>query len=336
MGIQKVGERLLPSIAYGDAMGLPTETKSADEIRALYGYIDRLVPPQFNPYYLGEFPAGTTSDDTQLSVVVAEALMEAEGFDIDTQVAGHLKVYRGAPRILNHKGEWGIRGWGGSTTASMERLASGVSPGKSGEKEGAGNGVLMKLSPLVYWQMARGVEAAQRRREYDQLTTMTHDSNIARACTRLHGEVLHHLLTNPLVEMNAFCEHGLNVVADEPQADPKGRIDRALRFPNTSFTQLVGRYAYGQPSGHYGFFVPNTVAMAYDVFVAAGGDYQRAVEYAVNLGGDTDSIASIVGTMCNARAAGEFVTPTDFETVREFRRLSQLSAEFARLALKDL
>jgi ADP-ribosylglycohydrolase len=336
MGIQKVGERLLPSIAYGDAMGLPTETKSADEIRALYGYIDRLVPPQFNPYYPGEFPAGTTSDDTQLSVVVAEALMEADGFDISSQVAGHLKVYRETPRTLNHKGEWSVRGWGGSTTASMERLAAGISPAKSGEKEGAGNGVLMKLSPLVYWQVARGVDQLQRRREYDQLTTMTHDSNIARACTRLHGEVLHDLLTNPLVEMSAFRARGLEVLAGEPHADPKGRIDRALRFPTASLTQLVGRYAYGQPSGHYGFFVPNTVAMAYDVFAAADGDYQRAVEYAVNLGGDTDSIASIVGSMCNARSAGEFVLPADIETVSELPRLSKLSAEFARLSLKDL
>lgn len=336
MGIQKVGERLLPSIAYGDAMGLPTETKSADEIRVLYGHIDRLVPPQFNPYYPGEFPAGTTSDDTQLSVVVAEALMEAGGFDIDAQAAGHLKVYQQTPRVLNHKGEWGVRGWGGSTTASMERLAAGVSPSNSGEKEGAGNGVLMKLSPLVYWQVARGVDQEQRRREYDQLTTMTHDSAIARACTRLHGEVLHYLLRNPLGEMSVFREHGLEVLADEHQADPKGRIDRTLRFPTSSLTQLVGRYAYGQPSGHYGFFVPNTVAMAYDVFVAAGGEYQRAVEYAVNLGGDTDSIASIVATMCNARAAGEFVAPTDFEKVSGFSRLSKLSTEFARLALKDL
>lgn len=335
MTMRKVGERLLPSIAYGDAMGLPTETKSADEIRALYGYIDRLVPPQFNPYYPGEFPAGTTSDDTQLSVVVAEALMEADGFDINAQVAGHLNVYQESPRTLNHKGEMGIRGWGGSTTASMERLATGVPPSKSGEKQGAGNGVLMKLSPLVYWQMARGTDQLQRRHEYDQLTTMTHDSNIARACTRLHGEMLHHLLANPLLEMSAFRAHGLDVLVGEPQADPKGRIDRALRFPTNSLTQLVGRYAYGQPSGHYGFFVPNTVAMAYDVFVAAGGDYQRAVEYAVNLGGDTDSIASIVGTMCNARSAGEFALPADVETVSEFTRLSKLSAEFARLALRD-
>ncbi|MEO5948809.1 MAG: ADP-ribosylglycohydrolase family protein, partial [Candidatus Saccharimonas sp.] len=88
--LRAVGERLIPSVAYGDAMGLPVETKSAAEIERRYDYIEHLIPPTDNPYYPGNFPAGTTSDDTQLSVGVTNALLAADGFDIQAQASEHL------------------------------------------------------------------------------------------------------------------------------------------------------------------------------------------------------------------------------------------------------
>lgn len=324
----------MPSIAYGDAMGLPTETKSAIDIAQRYGFIDTLMPPVDNPYYPGDFPVGTTSDDTQLSVAVAESLLAVDGFDLDAQAAEHLRVFHETPKTKNFKGEWAVRGWGRSTTASMERLAAGVSPHESGHPNGAGNGILMKMAPLVYWQAARQIDRETRRQQYDELTTMTHDSDVARACTRVHGDVLHELMRRPGMTIAEFQAFALDTVCGDPVADPKGRIERALRFPAKSFTQLVGRYAYGQKNGHYGFFVPNTIAMAYDVFMASGGEYKTAVTYAVNLGGDTDSIASISGAMSDTWSAGEFARPADFEQVCDHVRLARLSGELADKALQ--
>ncbi|MEO5949065.1 MAG: ADP-ribosylglycohydrolase family protein, partial [Candidatus Saccharimonas sp.] len=248
----------------------------------------------------------------------------------------HLRIYLETPKVLNFKGEIAARGWGGSTTASMERLSRGVPPSKSGEKEGSGNGILMKMAPLVYWQVARGTDDEARHRQYDELTTMTHDSDIARACTRLHGDTLHWLMQHPGATMKEFQHHALHIVEDEPNADPKGRIYRALAYPVGDFSKLVARYTTGQNGGKYGFFVPNTVAMAYDVFIASRGNYVEAVRYATNLGGDTDSIASIAGTMANAWSDGEFDVPLDFEHVHEYDRLARLSREFAQKALQLL
>lgn len=332
--LERVGWNLLPAIAYGDAAGLPVETKSSHEIASLYGVIDQLIPPTGNPYYRGEFEAGTTSDDTQLSVAVAESLIEADGFDLAAQAQKHLEIYLATPREINYKGVLATRGWGGSTTSSMERLFAGVPPIHSGMEDGAGNGIIMKMAPLVYWQSARGISREQRHAEYDALTTMTHNSEIARGCTRLHGDILGWLVDHPGASIDDFRRASIDFVAMEPSADPKSRIDRALRFPTKSFTQLVGRYAYGQKNGHYGFFVPNTLAMAYDVFTVAGGDYETAVYLAVNLGGDTDSVASIVGSMCDAWSAGEFDRPQDFDRVQDHAKLSQLSRLLAKKALQ--
>ena len=334
MTLKRVGEQLIPSIAYGDAMGLPTETMSAHEIASRYGHLDRLIPPLHNPYYRGNFAAGTTSDDTQLSVAVAEGLLSADGFTIESQAESHLAAYHAIEKTKNYKGEWSVRGWGGSTTASMERMNAGIPPQLSGEVEGAGNGVLMKMAPLVYWQAAREIDVVTRYQQYDELTTMTHNSDIARACTRVHGEVLHWLLESPGRPTGEFRAKVLEILAGEPNADPKGRIERAMRFPVRTFTQLVGRYATGHANGHYGFFVPNTIAMAYDVHGVANGEYTTAVNLAVNLGGDTDSIASIAGTMSNAHTGGEFAVPPTYELVQDYDHVVALSREFARRALR--
>ena len=334
MSTLRVGEALLPSIAYGDAMGLPVEAKSASEIAHRYGMIDRLIPPQDNPYYTENLPAGTTSDDTQLSVAVAEALIAADGFDIDAQAAEHLRIYQQTAKTKKPNGDWLVRGWGGSTTNAMGRLAAGISPYESGQAEGAGNGIVMKMAPLVYWQASRGTDETTRSVQYDQLTTMTHDSDIARACTRLHGEILHWLLAHPGVTIPEFQSEVLRVVAKEPRADPKQRIERAVRVPLSTLSQLITRYTNGLTNGHYGFFVPNTIAMAYDVFMASRADYTTTVTNAANLGGDADSIASIAGAMANAWSGGDFERPLDFRATQNHEALAELSREFAKKALQ--
>ena len=49
---ERIAENLLPSIAYGDAAGLPVETRDAEYIRDMYGAIDRLMPTRENPFYI--------------------------------------------------------------------------------------------------------------------------------------------------------------------------------------------------------------------------------------------------------------------------------------------
>lgn len=331
--LRRVGERLLPAVAYGDAIGLPTETMHARDVEQRYGQIRLLVPPEHNKYYQGDYPAGTTSDDTQLSVAVTEALLAADDFTIASQAAKHVEVFNLSPQSRDEHGVLRVSGWGRSTTASMERLVAGVSPAESGEVGGRGNGIIMKMAPLVYWQAVRQTSIEKRHSEYDRLTTMTHDDDAVRACTRLHGDVLYELYRNPHTPLSQFVDRVDDIIRRESLADPKGRIARAVYAPAGSFDGLVVRYAAGRENGHYGFIVWNTLAMAYDVFLSAKGDYGEAVRYAANLGGDSDSIASIVGTMCNAWSGGEFVAPPDFEQTQDYDKVRAISVQLATRAL---
>src|SRR5688572_21029826 len=83
--LQAAGDNLIEAIAYGDAAGLPVEMMDALDIELQHGDVHELMVPVDHPFFTDETEPGTWSDDTQLSIAVAEALVEADGFDMDTQ-----------------------------------------------------------------------------------------------------------------------------------------------------------------------------------------------------------------------------------------------------------
>lgn len=318
---------VLPAIAYGDAAGLPVEGKSAGYIRKRYGRIAELQAPSDHPFFPGSV-RGTVSDDTQLSLAVAESLIRTGGFSLESLADEHVAAYRQAPRTAE-----GVPcGWGGSTVKAVERMISGVPPRESGEKGKAGNGVVMKMAPLVVWQVLGEVDGRTRRGQYDLLTNMTHNSEIARICTRLHGEVLSALLEGRTVSEAA--DRFIQTLAVNDFSKESELLYRAVYNPCQTDEELVERYAAGKSGTDYGFYVPETLAIAYDIFLGAGGDMQAAVYRAVNLGGDSDSTASIVAAMIACQSGGAYKEPPDMESVQGIEQLRTVSTQLAEAALR--
>lgn len=345
--LQRTGEMLLPSIAYGDAAGLPVETKSYRYIADFHGEVDRLLPPKDNIFFEGDWPAGTTSDDTQLSVSVARALIRANGFAIEAHAAEHTTAYNETQKIVKPSGRRVVRGWGTSTTNAMERIVlEGVSPTESGEKDGRGNGILMKMAPLVYWQVARGINEPERYRQYDQLTTMTHDGDVARICTRVHGDMLHHLLTRDVAPEEfgkvayMAAEHHEKVFGTTRDVTTALDLLTQVATPTPADVQsLYADRAAGVTERKFGFsysfYAPETLMVAYAAFLHGQGDFHKSVYTAVNLGGDADSTASIVGGMQTFATRGAGELPQDAEQLQGIDTLHDLSAKLATVALKD-
>lgn len=327
---QHQGEVLLPAIAYGDAAGLPVETRSAEYIASHYGSISGLIGTSENPFFKSSPEPGYWSDDTQLSLAVAQGLMDADGFDLRAQAHRHIAAYDQTPEV-ERNGRIIKRGWGGSTVDAMERLKAGADPTESGAKDGAGNGVLMKMAPLVYWQVARETTDPIRYEQYDQLTTMTHDSDVARMSTRIHGDMLWYLLSQPF-EKEAFAEITLDALR---RHGALSRVD--FRELEDSFAYLSGNVTQAEILAHTdkkGFYAPQTLAMAYGAFLAHEGEFAPSVYEAVNLGGDTDSTASIAAAM-SAFATREMVRmPVDHQLIDQLQMLKRVSKEFAVHALK--
>jgi ADP-ribosylglycohydrolase len=336
--LESVGDALLTAVAYGDAAGLPVETKSAGYIAKKYGYIDHLIAPTENPFYGGDLPAGSWSDDTQLSLTIASALVKADGFDILSIARAHIEAYDQTPEVVSENGKVVKRGWGGSTTRSIERMINGISPSLAGEKGGAGNGILMKLSPLVFWQVARHMSDEQRYTQYDQLTTMTHDSDVARVCTRVHGDVLQYLLSqeydavafiNYVIDSAEYHESHLKTNHDTSQG-----LHYLQQNNQPSSSQILQQFDNPTSGFKYGFYAPETLAIVYGAFMSHAPDFNRAVYAAVNIGGDSDSTASIVASMIHFLCNGEQTLPDDCDKIVDSPLLQKVSRELTTLALR--
>ncbi|MFZ1301319.1 MAG: ADP-ribosylglycohydrolase family protein [Candidatus Microsaccharimonas sp.] len=332
------GEALIPAIAYGDAAGLPVETKSAEYIAGRYGRVTELLPTSDNPFFAGSHEPGFWSDDTQLSLAVAKGLIRANRFDLEAIAGAHIAAYDETP-FIEHNGKQRKQGWGGSTVSAMELIKQGVSPLESGTPEGFGNGVLMKMAPLVYWQYARGTAARERHEQYDQLTNMTHNNEITRLTTRLHGDVLHSLLDGE------YSKAGLLQTIRTSLAlhDPEARIEVQAKDASQASITMHALLAYLEhdvtaqqilaSTDGAGFYAPQTLAMAYGAFIAQDGVFNPSVYEAVNLGGDTDSTGSIVAAMSNFATKERVRLGIDHQQLNQLQMLKRVSRQLAAKAL---
>ena len=338
--LKNTGEMLIPSVAYGDAAGLPVEAKSVNYIRKKHGKISALLPPIENPFYDTNLPAGTWSDDTQLTLAVANAIIRAQNFTIESQIQTHVAAYYETPEVTDRNGKVRRRGWGGSTTHSIERLIDGASPTLSGEVNGAGNGVLMKMSPLVLWQAGRGVSDDKRYEQYDQLTTMTHDSDVARLCTRLHGDTLIYLMnTGQDFNRDDFAQYIVASARDhEQRLGMTMATSESLQFlgagQDLSSDDILTQFENTTSGFKYGFYAPETLMIAYAAFLSKAPNFHESVYMAANIGGDSDSTSSIVASMVNFVSHGGYEKPHDFAATANYEYLSGVSMQLAAVALR--
>lgn len=341
MKASEVGANLLPTVAYGDSTGLPFEAQKPVK----KGSITKLPSIIYNKFL--DIPAelrgtkGIWSDDTHLSLASALSLVRADGFDLQDQAEAHVEAYRhtqGAqensdlvPPIVTLERN---NGFGGSTVRSIGRLSMGVDPLYSGEINGAGNGVLMKLAPLVYWQHVTGTETALSQQQIIEFTKMTHNSDEAVVCSLVHADTLCDLLGAEGVDANELSGLYAKAIARALRYEaglgaPPATSDVLKRLPKNG---NITRKKILRAAEKGGFYAPETLLMAYGAFLVEP-TFPRSVYRAAELGGDSDSVASIVATM-SLFYRGESHMPDDMASIFAIERLQRISGQLALVALR--
>jgi len=335
--LRQQGAVLIPAAAYGDAAGLPMETRSAQYIAEHHGVISELLPTKLNPLFETSEDTGNWSDDTQLTLAVAKAIIKANGFDLATQAEMQLAVYNdeSIPKI-ERKGKMIKQGWGGSTVDAMEKLNAGVDPTKSGTVGGAGNGVLIKMGPLAYLHGVRRPIVQTIYEQYDQFTNMTHDSPEARMTTKVHGDMLAYLLRDEYDKKQFMNVLEGSLAIHEFKETFGTRLDLGyLRNQLKYLYGTVNKETILSETDGRGFFAPQTLAMAYGAFIANDGEFTPSVYEAVNLGGDTDSIASIVAVMSAFKTKKPLRMPIDHQNLDRLPKLKSVSRQLAAVAFAN-
>lgn len=275
-------------VAIGDALGMPVEKMTKEEIERTYGRITDYIPTVDHTWH-GNVPAGTWTDDTRLTLVVAEALIAARKFDMDEIARRHVEALQNAERA----------DWGPTTREAIQRLASGVHWSESavtGPNRGFGNGVVMKMSPLaVYLDVCGGFQSRNTVPGIiQQFTFMTHKTTMALAASFGHYAAIQHCLFEEpeLFNRNWF----VGEVVDNAIVEPAlwERFKRLYDINDqTSLTDILSWFP-----GH-AFSIPVSIPVSYAAFLKNPTSIE-AIYDAVALGGDTDSNASITGSLLGA------------------------------------
>ncbi|MES2765228.1 MAG: ADP-ribosylglycohydrolase family protein [Bacteroidota bacterium] len=136
--LHSVPKAILFGVAIGDALGVPVEFLSREEllknpITGMCGYGTHSQPP------------GTWSDDSSLTFCLAESLLK--GYDVKS-MAGNFLMWLHYASWTAHDEVFDV---GITTQGALQNLADGAEPTMSGlaDENSNGNGSLMRISPLL-------------------------------------------------------------------------------------------------------------------------------------------------------------------------------------------
>lgn len=296
---------LLLGVAVGDALGVPVEFLARGSFR-----IDGM-----RGHGTHDQPAGTWSDDTSLTLALADA-MAADSVSL-ARLARNFIAWRETGAFTAHGRAFDI---GNATARAIGRLKRGVVPARAGgtEEQDNGNGSLMRVAPLVFLLADRDPEA--RFRLIAAVSSVTHAHAWSVTACFLYLEMLRKLLAGSTKE-EAYAELRAELAAPPAFLDAGAlrQFRRILKGDIREFPESAIRS---------GGFVVHTLEAALWCFLTTG-TYKDAVLRAVNLGEDTDTAGAVTGALA-ALAHGPDSIPEDW--IAQLQGRDQILQSAERLA----
>ena len=328
----------LAGLALGDALGMPTQAMSPEQIRAVYGRITGLVDGDASQPYAPGMPAGSVTDDTEQALLVASLLLRGRASS-SGRVA--LNAVEFAHALLAWEDSMIERGsldlLGPSTKAALERVRAGEDPLTVGG-EGTTNGAAMRVTPIgiavstedpeafaeAVWSSCRVTHATRQGFQSAALVAATVSMGIDAA--RSPSLDLRSLLWKALTYVESLPARG----AWTPEPDVVAATRRAMQLAanpaSSSLECLVEQVGTSVASAH-------AIPMAFALL--ARDPSPRALLDAANLGGDTDTIGAIAGAILGAAFGVEVLPADSLSMIEEVSHLGLSSVAGELLALRD-
>ena len=330
----------LAGLALGDALGMPTQAMSPEQIRAVYGHITGLVDGDASQPYAPGMPAGSVTDDTEQALLVASLLIRGRGSS-SGRVA--LNAVEFAHALLAWEDSMIERGsldlLGPSTKAALERVRAGEDPLTVGG-EGTTNGAAMRVTPIgiavstedpeafaeAVWSSCRVTHATRQGFQSAALVAAAVSMGIDAQRTFTFPEDVRSLLWKALTYVESLPARG----AWTPEPDVVAATRRAMQLvANPSCLSrklLVEQVGTSVASAHA---IPMAFALlarapSPQVFIDAG-----------SIGGDTDTIGAIAGAMLGAAIGVRYLPAGMLSRIEEVSHLILQPIASKLLELRD-
>lgn len=273
-------ERLIPCVlgaVIGDCLGVPVEFKDREYLKK-NPILERVGYGTYNQ------PKGTWSDDSSLTFILMESLIS--GYDV-SHIANNMI------RFIDD-GFWTPYGEvfdiGNVTRESLNRYKNGVSVFECGGK-GAfdnGNGAIMRIMPLVFY-FGKDFSFGIKNKITKEVTRITHAHPRSILGSYIYIELLQNLFAN-MDKGLAYKEMQIYIRKSYSDYPFKDELQNYNNILEGNLYEI--KEADIKSSG----YVVDTLEASIWAFLTTNS-YKEAVLKAVNLGGDTDTIAFITGSL---------------------------------------
>lgn len=260
--------------AIADSLGLPYEGVSQQRIPVFPGPADR---------HRFVFGRGMISDDTEHSCLVAESLI-ASGFEIDrfeVELRRRLKWWFAALPA----------GIGLATARACLKMWLGL--GSTGVYS-AGNGPAMRSAVI-----GAAVDDLDQMQRFVQISTrLTHTDPKAFWAAYVVAIAAHQMKTIGRPDSEAILKR-LNQSSDDCTQELYERLRQAVHSVQNQQTTRQFANGLGQHKGVSGYIYV-TVPVVFHAWLCHHADYRAGVQCVVELGGDADTTAAILGGIIGA------------------------------------
>jgi ADP-ribosylglycohydrolase len=278
--------------ACGDALGRPVEHLTHEQIKQKYGEKGILEIPSNSPW----------TDDTQLMLVLARGLLRGAELEIPElmdKIAEELVLWLDEPDL----------GAGATTRGAALNLKDGIHWSESGISSKT-CGSLMRAGILGFIYQNDPIKLVK--------------------VALISGRITH---SNPVAEAASIAgayavKLALDGVEPEEMFEPLLKVTQGISQEFTHALESSYNTAYsgiGDEDGlkklGQGWYADETFALAYFCVLRYPNDYKKAVQTAVNITGDSDSVASVAGGILGARLGINAVPISWIETLKEKEKL---------------
>lgn len=296
----------LLGVVVGDALGLPVQFQS----RA-----DRKRRPVVAMEGWGAFnmPPGSWSDDSSLTLCLAESICEA-GLDPEDAGRRFVRWYS--------QGYWTPQGFaydiGGSTASAMHNLMRGVpaaEAGLAGEADN-GNGSLMRILPAAIYLAEKPL--AQMQAGIWIISGITHGHPRARTACCIYALLARELLSGstPAAAYKALCYNPAWLDWSQLELD---HFDRLLAGDMHHLPE--------EEIASSGYVVDTLEAALWCLL--NNRNYGDTVRAAVNLGQDTDTVAAVAGGLAGITYGLQGIPPEWIRVLARQDEILALAQKFA-------
>lgn len=307
----------LAGVAVGDAMGMPTQTLSRPDIKRIYGVIDGFRDAAPGQPVSAGLKAGTVTDDTEQSLLLAHHLIARHG-KVDQDVW--------AAELLAWERETHARGvndlLGPSTRRAIEALQRGVPVSEAG-RSGTTNGAAMRIVPVAIampldplGSFIDAVEDSCRLTHNTAEAIGTAAAVAAAVSAAIEGADLDGMITMALAAAGAGEGRG--------QAPRSGSARERIAVALALADEAGGEDAVPELADRIGTSVAalQSIPMAFALLRLTGADPWRCAVLSAGIGDDTDTIGAIACGMAGARAGFEGIPTHAWALVSEVNHLA--------------